>query len=435
MAELNGPDYNEFPEPISTYTEYNKSLQLNLQRYGPILGTVSNKWFDYDNRYSWTMDVDAHRQVRCYAYYDLYYAPLAEGTATGNYTKCIRIGSGWSPLNKQATFYAPGVYDEDTQKLGANISVNVYSSDLATYLPNGTLPSWLPAACLSTGNVLNKTICDWNRLFTPNPLDPMANRTANASTMEFSMANGNGSTTLVVDFNAYLSFTTYSFDPFPFSNPLAYVQNEQIPSNGTSVSVDPTWILAAWSVGAGGTLLPNRTATNMLQGVMSALNSIESTPNLDLDSYTSDKLDYISIVPIFQALSIIDHSTDIRTGSNKNTNHDPLHPLLTRNARMYVWSYGITSRTAYVGITVAVLGCGVVLMQLVLAFADRRHYRSVTQLLVAALEHSPRNEFEGKHHDEKAMARVRFHIKDDDNHVGKFSFYEPEVEEKSEGLL
>lgn len=73
-----------------------------------------------------------------------------------------------------------------------------------------------------------------------------------------------------------------------------------------------------------------------------------------------------------------------------------------------------------------------VIWQVVLGLFDRRRYRSPTQLIVAALEHSPKGEFEGKQHDEKAMARVRFHIKDDGDHTGKFSFYEPDASQQQQ---
>lgn len=93
------------------------------------------------------------------------------------------------------------------------------------------------------------------------------------------------------------------------------------------------------------------------------------------------------------------------------------------------------SRTSYLGASVGLLGCAVVLAQVILGFVDRRRYRSPTQLLVAALEHAPRGEFEGKGHNEVAMAGVRFHIQDDGNHLGKFSFYEPADTSSSEEAI
>jgi hypothetical protein len=134
------------------------------------------------------------------------------------------------------------------------------------------------------------------------------------------------------------------------------------------------------------------------------------------------KIDYVSFLPIMHTLSMIDHSTTPVPEGTKTTDED--HPVLVRNGRMYVWAYGLGSRTSYLGAAVAIAGVLVVVWQFFLGFIDRRRYRSPTQLVVAALEHCPRGEFEGKQHDEKAMARVRFHIKDDGSHTGKFSFYD-----------
>lgn len=54
---------------------------------------------------------------------------------------------------------------------------------------------------------------------------------------------------------------------------------------------------------------------------------------------------------------------------------------------------------------------------------DRRRYSSPTQLLVAALEHSPQGGFEGREHDEATMAKVWFHaLGDKHRSAGKFSF-------------
>lgn len=403
-----------YADPVSTYAEYNKSLELNLQRDGPVTGMVAERWLA-DNGYNrWTVDVDATRSIRCYAYYQLRWTPLAEDTSYGNYTKCIRIGSGWSETNKRATFSVPGAYDpvEGVQGLGAE--VEIVSSDRAVFLHNGELPSWLPPACLSDGNLLNHTTCDWNRLFAYNASSRVANRTQNINTLEFTRKNKTESMVWAVDFVAYHAFTTYSLDPEPFSNPLGLVQTQDLPYYGTSFPIDPAWILAGWAVGNGGLLQSNRTTTNTLLGVMGQL--------FAEDEFVDTRMDLIAFLPIMQTLSIIDHTVAVLDKPPDSAEQ----PTLFRNARMYVWSYGMTSRTAYLGAIVAILGCLVVVVQFVLGFTDRREMRSATQLLVAALEHSPRAEFEGKQHNEVEMARTRFHIKDDNVRTGKFSFYEPD---------
>ena len=406
-----------YPDPIETYVEFNKSLELQIRRNGPVVGSMMNKWVDYNNAGHYSINVDAERQIRCYVQYNLWYAQLTEGISdpTLNYTKCIRTGAGWSDVNKKTNFFVPGK--------GSGVTVDIYSSDRAVFLPNGTLPSWLPNACLARGGALNRTTCDWNRLFTTNLSSDLANRTQYVNTIEFQMKKDNISTMMAADFVAYLGWTNYTFDPFPFSNPLAIVQTEQLPRNGTPFAVDPAWLLAGWSVGPGGSLQSNRTTTNLLVDVMSRL---LEPPYLGayMGMPRDFKIDLVSFLPIMHTLSMIDHSTTFVPQGARTTNED--RPILTRNGRMYVWAYGLGSRTSYLGAAVAIAGALVVVWQFFLGFADRRRYRSPTQLVVAALEHSPRGEFEGKQHDEKAMARVRFHIKDDSGHTGKYSFYEPE---------
>jgi hypothetical protein len=415
--------WNYFPDPIETYVEYNKSLELQIRRNGPVIGTMMNKYVDYNNEWHYSIDVDARRQVRCYIGYNLWNAQMTEGVSdvSMNYTKCIRTGSGWSNMNKKAKFSASGEYDTITRRQGPGVTVDIFSSDRAVFLPNGTLPSWFPGACIAPGGKVNSTSCDWNRLFTADIVPDLANRTQNVNTIEFNMRKGNFSTTMTVDFVAYLAFTDYTLDPYFFSNPLGLVQTDNLPTTGTSVPIDPAWLLAGWSVGHGGTLLANRTTTNLLLDVMSGLlaNPDEGSA---LGLGDGDfKIDYVSFLPIMHTLSMIDHSTTPVPEGTRTTDED--RPVLLRNGRMYVWAYGLGSRTSYLGAAVAIAGALVVVWQFFLGFIDRRRYRSPTQLVVAALEHSPRGEFEGKQHDEKAMARVRFHIKDDSSHTGKFSFY------------
>ena len=115
----------------------------------------------------------------------------------GVYTKCIRVGSGWNILNKKASFYVPKAYDassrtgKQAQADSLGVEVTIYSTDKAVFLPNGTLPSWMPKTCWSTaGNLTNPNICNWDRLFSePAPL-AVANRTTNVNTVEMMIGDG-----------------------------------------------------------------------------------------------------------------------------------------------------------------------------------------------------------------------------------------------------
>ena len=238
------------------------------------------------------------------------------------------------------------------------------------------------------------------------------------------MDTGSEYATFVVDFVAFYNFTEYQFDPNPSSNFLKLIQTEDLPNTGCSIHIDPAWILAAWSANTGGVLRSDRTSTIALQEILHFL--IEN-PNENFDigpnSMPYLKRDILALTTVMQTLSLIDHSTTLTNDTSTASEDDPVHPRLTRYAQMYVWSFGLGSRTSFLGVIVAIAGAVVVVWQFLLGIFDRREYRSPTQLLVAALEHSPQGEFSNKRHDEKEMSRVRFHIKDDHARAGGFSFY------------
>lgn len=264
------------------------------------------------------------------------------------------------------------------------------------------------------------------------PSSPIANRTENVTTVEFLMGDGISNTTLVVDFVTFAGFTTYSLDSSLVSNPTSFVATGDLPSNASTILVDPSWYLAAWATEEGASVQSNRTSSILLQSVMQWQWNSGRLRNVDRawDNWLNQQ--YVALIPILQTVSLLDFSTTPVTDV-KADSKDTDHPILQRRAQMYVWAYGVTSRTAELGVAVAIAGCLVVVWFFILGFTDRRRYRSPTQLVVAALEHSPRGEFVGRGHDEVAMARVRFHIRDNDAQVGKFSFYEPD--EKDNGLI
>lgn len=338
--------HNYFPDPIDTYVEYNKSLELQIRRNGPVIGALMNKYVDYNDRYHWTVNVDAGRQVRCYYGYNLYYAQFAEGIedASQRYTKCIRTGTGWNPANKKTYFDIPGSYNETRKRQGPGVTVDIYSSDRAVFLPNDTLPSWFPKACLNVERLNGTANCDWNRFFDPSTSPPdLANRTEHVNTIEYKMTSGNTSVVMAADFTAYRAFTTYTFDPFPFSNPFALVQTDNLPYSGDPFAIDPAWIRAGYAINEGESLGANRTSATLTVDVMTRLLA-NPAEGVVLGLIDNDyKVDIVSFNPIMNTLTMIDHSTTaVPQGfESKDVNK----PVLTRNARMYVWAYGFGSRT------------------------------------------------------------------------------------------
>jgi hypothetical protein len=403
----------------NTYVGYNNSLRLILERKGPILGAIVQIHEDFDGTAAWSSTIDDDRSVRCYRDYDLTYTPLSVAVMPyETFTKCVRVGSGWSELNEATGFTIAGEYDDTMNSTSPGVEFLIFSSDKAQFFPNNTFPSWLPPDCLIDGQVPSTTVyCDWEKLFQTEPGAYLYNRTQNVTTIEMSttraLANSTSdfsTSTLTVDFVTFLNFTTYELDASLLTNPVALATTQALPQTGTSIHVHPAWMLAAWTVDEHGTLKPNRTATKEVLQTM----HLFSDP--DPDSGFADP-SYISLLPITQALSMIDYNT-IAHGSTKaaiaQAALDPAHPHLTRRARLYAWAYGITGRTSRWGAAVAIIGILIVLVQTALGFVDRRKPPSLDQLLVAALEYVPKDDFSqgvGRHDDEVEKVHFLVHEK------------------------
>jgi len=328
----------------------------------------------------------------------------------------VRVGHGWSADNKAASFSIRGVQDYNENTTVPDVDVNIFTSDKAVFFKNDVLPSCLPSACINSDPVPPPTDCDWDRLFAETD-DGLFNRTLNLVTIEMSqpttLEGQELNFTLTVNFLAFLDFTTYTLDPSPLSNPMTLVQTLDLPKTGETIKVDPSWILAAWSVDNGGTLNPDRTAA------IEMVRSIAGMMQDSMEAYTN--INYMILLPVIETLSLIDFTTEESLAS-VYADANAHHPVLTRNAKLYVWAYGLGSRTSKLGVVVVLLNVVVVLAQLVLGFIDRRRYRSPTQLLVAALEHTPSNEFANVEHDEAKVARMRFHVQGTMTTAGKYVF-------------
>jgi hypothetical protein len=207
----------------------------------------------------------------------------------------------------------------------------------------------------------------------------------------------------------------YQLDPSPITNPMNLVQTNYLPKTGEAIEVDPSWILAAWSVDNNGRLYPDRTAAiQMAQG----MDTLMTGSNASTTSW-----DYMSLLPVVQTLTLIDFTTEkLAVSDVRHQNADARHAILARNAKLFVWAYGFQSRTSKLGLVVVLPGIVVVIGQLVLGLVDRREYRSSTQLLVAALEHTPSSEFKDVEHNEARVASMRFHMQGTMTNAGKFSF-------------
>jgi hypothetical protein len=399
-----------------------------LERNGPILGFFPNSNCALKSEdLMWTTTVDSDRSLHCYKSYGSGgYEYSQDGWSPAfNYTKCMQVGWGWGRNTKYSNFtIVDSLNPDNISVVGNNVTMDIYTSDKIALLPNGTLPGGFNPECLSNGTVPPGIACDWETFFQASPL--LSNATEYVNTIVMTLANETDAAIWTLDYVAYAAFTTYTLDPSPLSNPLWLVQTQEVPATGNATPVDPYWTLAAWSVDDGGQITTNRSTTAAVVQVLTAM--LNGTLIVGGTAATAGvAYQALTNVPIMQTLSAIEYNltnvTSTQTLAARSEHHqaNDQHPLLYRTAKIYVWAYGMSSRTAYLGATVAILGIVVVLTQFVLGLIDRRRYRSPTQLLVAALEHMPRGEFHGK--DDEELARVRFHVTDDEEKAGKFSFH------------
>lgn len=412
-----------------------KSQQVSLELTGPVFSASANMWLGYDDAGHWDVNIDnsnaSRRAVRCYANYYMAYTPYARDQLVGNYTRCVKWGKGWENYH-MAKFSIDGIPVPEYNITQPKLHIEAWTSDTVAYLREGIPPDEFNAECLHrTGE--HETApqdCSLDILFSIDSDSSLYERATNVTTISVytdSMARENhpNLTFFVVDFAASMQFAQYS---------LSSSYNESIYLATTStkgfdrpwrILVHPAWLLYAWGTNAGQISSVNRGAALELANVMYNFWTSEYYQHPDPLSKTNDVnalVDTVAMVPIMQMLSLIDYETrEIRPGEKTSSSNQ--YPKLKVNTRVYVWQYGMNSRTAYVGVFVAICGCVVVVVQFVLGFIDRRKYRSGAQLLVAALEYKYNADFAGMPHDERAVAKVRYRLEDADYMAGRFKFY------------
>ncbi|KAL9068892.1 MAG: hypothetical protein Q9161_005864 [Pseudevernia consocians] len=173
---------------------FNKSLQTILQRTGPSIGVHANC---YAGNVSVTKVAD-DKQVLCFSQWS--------PDEVHNYTKCFRIGSGFSAINAHSQFW-----------LGA-----ADPSDLATYYNETDDFGSGIVSCLANDTAPD---CDWDKIFTtPLPKD-LANSSINVGLISYSLPNPPTSQARIYCAStAQLAFPTYALDTSLETNMLHLVQ-------------------------------------------------------------------------------------------------------------------------------------------------------------------------------------------------------------------
>lgn len=171
--------------------------------------------------------------------------------------------------------------------------------------------------------------------------------------------------------------------------------------------MNPSWLLAAWSVDIGGTANGSRPIVKEFARI---LPSVLATPTLWTNSAPeSMEFKILHMYASAQAMSMVNYYCD-NTTANTSVHADADHPYLYHFSTLHVWAFGFSGRTSRLGVAVVLAGSLCVLVRLVLGFGMLRHDHSAVELFVAALEHQHQQEFGGLHH-KNDWAKVRYRIK------------------------
>lgn len=365
------------PQPAN-YSSLTSSLSTILVRNGPTIGLAGGA---YRGNLSVGI-VGDEKIVRCYGGWDLY---ADEGT---EFTRCIRVGNGWSGTNIHSRFY---LGDTDSSR---NVTVDVYFAD-RVHTPSQ--PNNPP--CFIDGNPQANSSCNWDQVFlTDPPSERVQNTSVNIILVEYTVPElSTQSHTVWCDDIVYANIDNYSMDPSPFSNfiRLTLLENAdpRVAPGTIPLTVHSDWILAGWSVGQNGTVEGTRSAARtMIQLLKQALSD-------DADHLNLTTLSFMDGVAADLGLSMIGYS--ITEGILSPDAH---HPVLAASVKVYVWAYGLQSRTSVLGVVVLIIGILCVLLRILMAFIGHGGYtspRSLARLLVAALEYVPDDSNDGNDESDK----------------------------------
>ncbi|PPJ58565.1 hypothetical protein CBER1_06690 [Cercospora berteroae] len=417
LADLN--DHFSFDEPISEelyqrYRVFEKAIELENTREGPILGLVANQlpapeWVQDNDappdgvNWIWPTTVGEGRKVRCYpvwamqnSYWNQQYDNLDWESVPvyNNYTRCIQIGSGWGPNTKNESFTIEHpLMSANSTNDGPEAEIRAYSSDRTAFLPNGTLPSGMNPDCLRP--FVNEPVpsgveCDWEQFFAIDNSSITANMSLFANTIELQQRSSNLSTPAIyaIDYMVHRNNTLYAYIPSSSANQLSFAETRQLPQIGAAIPVDPEWFLAAWAVDSGGTIPVNR-STALLGLTFTQAPGIGTLAVADtgdfniLQSKLLQSLQYM--------LAMLDYTVDPAPQTiDKSAKEDMDHSLIVFKTRYYTWTYSMSSRKSKFAAAIAIMGMVIAIATTAFAGIDTEHpYRSLTDIVISALEHTP----------------------------------------------
>ena len=411
-----------------TYIEALNSLELDLRRHAPAIGELSSAIIGNIS----TTVLDEDREIRCF------WDPIDE------LVDCHKVGRGWKGSSSVYTFFVGSENSRDSlvqidiwnsPKRGVfNITSTVFHE--GNCLVNDTLPSNLVASC------------DYDSLFKA-PVPDIVQEDEEFTDpnlhlyLETHVPNGPiPQARYLLETTFLLTNVTYSLDVSQTTNLNHQVDIVDLPPLGpglTSVSMHPSWILAAWSVANGSTVPLNHTignyTFNAVQGMQAA--TLEDDRDFDYGDHYLDLLYWYYGLQManMHAASWLTYNFTLfgnERGSGTGMPYDPdpswesvqgqanaTNPIVYSYFYRRVWMYGLQDRvTAYLGVIVAIIGMVVVLTRTLLNFFKRVEDVSLLELVVAALEYQPRGDFKGVKQREWHLSRVPFGLPRDHGEVG-----------------
>jgi hypothetical protein len=377
---------------LSTYNTLRNAQQVKLRRQGPGLLFQAQCYPNVS-----VIQISDDKVVRCYDMpnpdsnitnennYQSYPYPISttvDGTNTS--TMCIRVGSGWVGGNTHSKFSIRSSSND-------SIAVDVYSTDRAIYLTSTTYH------CSAEKIITGAPPCNWDALFSADPASDIKNATANPLMTEYSLL---GYPTIWCRSFAFLRFPTYVLDTSPATNPLNLVLTEDngpVTPTDEPISIHPDWTLAAWSVDKGQMVPGDRPSAQFL---------VDGFLFPTIGSAVLSNILIAHSVVAAQSFSLIDYSTkDIDAAGSAPT---PTSPILEVGILIFVWSYGLESRTSKLGAVIVILGCVIVLMRMVVGICVRTVDRDLLKYVTTALEQSPPGVFTKL--EEEEVGKVRFRM-------------------------
>ena len=410
--------YDNVTNPNSPYAGFANSITLALQRQGPITGVTQSLWWGNQT----ITKVDQDREIHCYQ--DWW---VSDGGQ--DYAKCFRAGTGWNSSSVISQF-TTGTTDSGWIAPPAPepiISTSFFSDNATFVLSDWSTGNLKMPPCFPNGTLPANSNCDWDTLFSAAPPAGMpANTTQRSNAFIVENANMND-TSIGFVFESYIEvgFTTYAVDVTnsSFSSSFGVVQINDLPdlSQTVPVAMNSSWYLATWSVKDGYDVSYFRWPARALQQtIMDLYDQVVQDGTVDYDGIDYLNWWQLGSYSVLQAASLLPYNT-----TNPNTDgvsdSDSFHPQFAKNAVRQVYTFGLNSRTSILGVTVLGFGIIIAMIRAIIGVWARVRHREPIELLVAAMKHEHKSEFDGCGTSEQRMAKIRFGIHDDMEEKIKFT--------------